>query len=176
MPRVVDKPFQIDRSQVFNLFKWTLILFNGLLILVVLGGICLYFWDNERKPGKHNGLAETEDPESSGQFSPVPPAFSSEPKLAWVLAMLAFAMMLAIPCLGFIGSIKENICLLVIYGTVFVVQTIVALIFGSLWFIPALFIAVAAMGLVFLIRAESYPTQKNKRSDGRRFPCCNQQV
>lgn len=76
----------------------------------------------------------------------------SGPKYAWIMASFTFALLMAIPCLGFIGAIKEHTCLLTLYGVIFFVQAFVILIYKSAFFIIFAFIASASLGLVFLMQ------------------------
>ena len=166
--RIKDHPFRvnINRNQVFNLFKWTLILFNGLLILTILGGLFVYFSEFREK---NNFTLDDETTEAS--FSPdletKPTGSSSTPKYSWIVAMLSFALLLSIPCLGFIGAIKEHVCLLILYGVMFTVQAIVILIFRSFWFLFPALVASAAMGLVILIRSDADEAEKKNVSRSR---------
>lgn len=77
---------------------------------------------------------------------------ASGPKYTWVASMFTFAFLLVIPCVGFIGAIKEHSCLLILYGVIFFVNAVVVLIFKSPWFLISASIASASLGLVFLIR------------------------
>jgi hypothetical protein len=141
-----------DRELVRTIFRWTLIVFNAILILAILVGVFVFFSEYREKYMKGTELASDSSSEASG--SPSPGGQSSGPKYAWIVMMMAFAMMLAIPCLGFVGAIKENACLLILYGVIFIVQAIVVLIFRSFWFLFMALIASAAMGLVILMRPE----------------------
>lgn len=179
--RIKDHPFRvnINRNQVFNLFKWTLILFNGLMILMILGGLFVYFSEFREKTNFKLTDDSTETP-FSDDLETKSPGSSSGPRYAWLVTMFAFALLLAIPCLGFIGAIKEHVCLLVLYGVIFIVEAIVILIFRSFWFLFPALIASAAMGLVILIRSEvdreGDGSSKKKASSKSRISWCLDKV
>lgn len=159
--RIRDSPYRMSlkRSHLFKIFKWSLIAFNGLLIFVVLIGVFIYF--SEFREKTNFKLTEVEEENFSNDFTDFGSnhgGMSSGPKYAWIVSMFTFALLLAIPCLGFIGAIKEHTCLLILYGVIFFVNAFVTLIFRSPWFIIPAFIASAALGLVFLIRNTSETT------------------
>lgn len=160
--RIKDHPFRVDitRNQVFTVLKWTLILFNGLAILAILIGVFSHFTAFRDKTNFKLSEDVTQSSFSTDLEETRPP--SSGPKYAWIMSMFAFALMLSIPCLGFIGAIKEHVCLLVLYGVIFIVNAIVMLIFRSFWFLIPTLIASAAMGLVILIRSENQAKNKQR--------------
>ena len=150
--RIRDQPFHVNlkRRHVFLFFKWLLIAFNGVMIVMILGGIFVYFTEYRQKSNFQL------DPSNDDTFSDdLPAETSGEPKYSWIVWMFAFALLLMIPCLGFVGAIKEHVCLLVLYGVIFFVEAVVFLIFQSFWFLLPSLVALAAIGLVFLIRSES---------------------
>ena len=121
------------------------------MIVMILGGVFVYFTEYKEK----NAFSLSETTEiTSGDFTPDESLKPNEPKFAWVIWMFAFALLLMIPCLGFVGAIKEHVCLLVLYGVIFFVEAIVFLIFKSFWFLLPTLVSLSSLGLVFLIRAE----------------------
>ena len=163
--RIRNNPFRVDFSkrQAFNICKWFLVLFNGLLILMILGGVYAYFSEFREKT---NFKLTDEDAEPSFSEDLITKQSApSRPKHAWVMSMLTFALLLAIPCMGLVGALKEHVCLLVLYGVIFIVEAIVMLIFRSFWFLLPTLIASAAMVLVVLIRSKEGET-RHKGKDG----------
>lgn len=154
--RIRDSPFRVNirRQQVYQICKWSLIAFNGLLILVILGGVFVYFTDlREKNSFKLTG--ESSEVTFSDEHETKSTTPSHGPKYAWVVSMFAFALLLAIPCLGFIGALKEHVCLLVLYAVFFVLEAVVFLIFRSFWFLVPAIVSVATMTLVVLIREDT---------------------
>lgn len=143
-----DDPLQttLSRKHIYKLFKWFLITFNCLLIITVLGGAIVYFIDLRD---------QTKSPIDEETFSDdlKPSGASKGPKYAWIVSMFAFALLVAIPCLGFVGAIKENICLLTLYSVIFLLEAIVFLIFGSVWFLFPTLVSLSSFGLIFLINS-----------------------
>lgn len=133
-------------EQVFRVIKWLLILFNAGLMVTVLGALWVYFSEfRERSDFKLPDA--TTDSSLSRE-----PSDTMGPKYAWLLAMAAYTMMLAIPCIGFIGSVKESMFLLILYGVIFSVEAVVFLIFRSRWFLLPAAVALLTMGLVIMKR------------------------
>jgi len=158
-----DDPLQttLSRKHIYKLFKWFLITFNCLLIVMVLGGAIAYFIDLRDQTKS----SATEEATFSDDLKP-PNGASKGPKYAWIVSMFAFALLVAIPCLGFVGAIKENICLLTLYSVIFLLEAIVFLIFGSMWFLFPTLVSLSSFGLVFLINSnkEASGDHTGKRS------------
>lgn len=173
--RIRDSPYRMSlkRSHLFKIFKWSLIAINALLIFVVLVGVFIYF--TEFRDKTNFKLNPVEEETFSNDFTTTfgQNGMSSGPKFAWIISMFTFALLLAIPCLGFIGAIKEHTCLLILYGVIFFVNAFVVLIFRSLFFIVPAFIASSALGLVFLIRnteeTEYDSTDEINSKDGTKY-------
>lgn len=141
----LKKPFRINfkEKHLYNIFKYTLLGFNGFLILLIIGGVFIYFTEYRDKTIEMNEVEQENFlAESFGT--------KSGPRYAWVTTTFAFALLLAIPCTGFVGTLKEHDCLLVVYGVIFFVEAIVCLIFKTFWFLFPAFISLCAIGLVFL--------------------------
>lgn len=143
----------IRKQQVYAVCKWTLVAFNALLIVVILGGVFVYFTDLREK-NSFKLAGETAEV-FSDDLETRPASPSTGPKYAWIVSMFAFALLLAIPCLGFIGALKEHVCLLVLYGVFFILEAVVILIFRSFWFLVPAVVSVATMTLVVLIREDT---------------------
>lgn len=133
-------------KHIFTFFKFTLLIVNGLLILLILGGVIIYFTEF-----RENALKLTQR-EADNIWGDGSGGGSTGPKYAWVATTMVFALLLAIPCTGFMGALKEHVCLLVLYGVIFFVEAVVILIFKSFWFLFPALLTLCAMGLVFLIK------------------------
>lgn len=166
-PQIKANPYRVDlnRKQVFRILKSIIIIFNGVLIIAILVGLCVYFSEIREKTKLQ--LEETTTSFSDDLLVPKPPS-SSGPKYGWLVSMFAFALLLVIPCIGFIGAIKENVCLLILYGVIFTVEAIVVLMFRSFWFLFPTLIASSAMGLVILIRSDAKDDEESKRTSPSR--------
>lgn len=143
-------PFRVSvkEKHLYNLFKYTLLAFNGFLILLIIGGVFVYFTEFRDKTFALNPVEEKNFLDDS--FVP-----SKGPKYAWITTTLAFALLLTIPCTGFVGALKEQQCLLIVYAVIFFVEALVCLIFRTYWFLIPAFISTCAIGLVFLQRNEN---------------------
>lgn len=136
-------------KHIFTFFKFTLLIVNGLLILLILGGVIIYF--TEFRENAIN-LTQPEADNIWGDGTSGSGGGPTGPKYAWVATTMVFALLLAIPCTGFMGALKEHVCLLVLYGVIFFVEAVVILIFKSFWFLFPALLTLCAMGLVFLIK------------------------
>ena len=141
------------RTRAFALFKWTLILFNTLLILTILGGAYLYFSQFRDRINADLSLK------------------TPGPKYAWILATFAFAMLLTIPCMGLFGAIKHHVCLLIIYGSIFSMETLVIAVFRSFWVLIPAAVAFSAIGMLLLIRSEE--TDSSRETCSAKRLCAN---
>lgn len=144
----------IKRSHLFQLVKWFLIGFNGALIILLLAGVFIYFSDvrDEKYFNKLN-LNSSEKATQLNYLQSDPTdqgTRSSGRKYSWIIPMFTFALLLTIPCIGFIGAIKKNTCLLISYGVIFFLNSLFVLTFGSFYFIVPGLIASTAIALVFL--------------------------
>ncbi|KAI1298704.1 hypothetical protein HDE_04018 [Halotydeus destructor] len=148
-PYNLKSPYRINFTEknLYYVFKYTLLGFNGFLILLIIGGVFVYFTDVREEQFKLNPVEEA-------NFLDESLGTKSGPKYAWLTSSLIFAMLLSIPCTGFIGALKDHTCLLILYGVIFFVEAIVCLIFKTFWFLFPAFISVAAIGLVFLRKSE----------------------
>lgn len=150
--RIQDSPLGVKRHHLFRIFKWSLAVSNGLMILFVLYGIYSHFSDIRDKANFSFTSMEKSFPGDFKSFASDGPGLSAGPKYTWVVSMFVFALLLTIPCIGFVGAMKEHTCLLIFYGVIFFVNAFVILMFRSpLCLIPA-FLSSAALGLVFLIQ------------------------
>lgn len=159
--RICDSPYKVSvkRHHLLQAFKWFLIGINSVIIFFILIGVFMYFTD-VRDDKKFKLFDMSEDSSFSDEFNPdfnnTPP--STGPKYAWIMSSMTFALLMSIPCLGFIGALKQHTCLLTLYGVIFFVQAFVILIFKSPFFIIFAFIASASLGLVFLIQNTAQQT------------------
>ena len=159
--RICDSPYKVSvkRHHLLQAFKWFLIGINSIIIFFILIGVFMYFTE-VRDDKKFKLFDMTQEESFSDEFSPDfnnTPA-SSGPKYAWIMSSMTFALLMSIPCLGFIGALKQHTCLLTLYGVIFFVQAFVILIFKSPFFIIFAFIASASLGLVFLIQNTAQQT------------------
>ena len=165
-PQITANPYRINMSktQVLKVFKWILIVFNAVLIITILGGLCVYFSEIREKSDIKLGTAE--DTTFSNELVPKSSG-SSGPKYAWLVSMFAYALLLVIPCIGFVGAIKENVCLLILYAIIFSVEAVIILLFRSFWFLFPALIASATVGLVIVIRSDAVRGEKERKSMSR---------
>lgn len=152
-----DSPYRtiLKRRHVYNIFKYTLILFNAFLCFAILIGIYCYF----------SGLTvkEIATPEDGEYLNEARAASTTGPKYAWLMPMLTFSLLFFIPTIGLVGAIKETTCPLMLYGVLFSMAAFVTLIFRSPIFIFFAAIASSAIGLVFLI--DESPSSKYDSTD-----------
>ena len=88
-------PFRlsIKEKDLYNIFKYTLLGFNGFLMLLIIGGVFIYFTEFRDKTLELNPVEEQNFlGDSTGK--------GGGPRYAWVTTTLAFALLLTIPCTG----------------------------------------------------------------------------
>jgi len=135
------------------------------MILAILLGIIFYFKD-------YRDTKILEEIKEETKFSEnFPETTSKEQKYDWVIWLFGFSLLLMIPCLGFIGAVKEHICLLILYGVIFSVETIILLIFKSTLFLIPAMVTLASLGLVFLIQSDKEKSTGSSRRNSRMTWC-----
>ena len=157
-------PFRISvkEKDLYNIFKYTLLGFNGFLMLLIIGGVFIYFTEFRDKTLELNPV---EEQNFLGDSTTKP---GGGPRYAWITTTLAFALLLTIPCIGFVGALKEQTCLLIVYAVIFFVEAIVCLIFKTFWFLFPAFISLCAIGLIFLQRSEN--SRRDSKSNSSFIP------
>lgn len=148
-------PFRINfkEKHLYNLFRYTLLAFNAFLMILIMGGVFVYFTELRNKTFPLNTIEE-DNFLAGGRLVNDSTVAKGHSKWSWLTPSMAFGLLLTIPCTGFVGALKEQHCLLIVYGVLFFVEAVICLIYKTFWFLFPAFLAVCAIGLVFLKRTE----------------------
>ena len=147
-------PFRlsIKRRHLYDIFRWSLMIINGLLILFFVVGVFVYFTElYDSKQIKWMSVDEKNVCSDKSQMR-TDIQLKTGPRYAWVISMIIFALLLVVPCVGFFGALFENNCMLILYGSIFLVNVITVFVFNPPWSLVPAYISAASFGLVFLIR------------------------